>query len=116
MSVHDVVKKADRRVLDELDANIIPFPSGPLELRRNRAEAALDTLPVRVGHGDACHHERSEVNEAARTVICRDCGVALDPIVVLARLAHNRERLVREGRLLRATVEELHQTLTELRR
>lgn len=48
-------------------------------------------LPVTAGRGyreKACEHRYSTVCSKARTVVCSDCGIQLDPIEVLCKLAH----------------------------
>lgn len=102
---------------DDYDANVIPFPRGQFEKRQNEREAALDELPVRLGREPrACRHERSTVDAAARTLVCRDCEVSLDPIDVLASLAQRREQLVNTGRMLRSEVDHLRDRVAELER
>lgn len=104
--------------MSDHDADVIPFPRGQFEKRENERGALLDELPVRSDRkslGD-CHHDRTTVNEAARTVTCRDCGVAVDPIRTLARLAHNREFLVRQGMMLRSEATHLQKRVDDLNR
>lgn len=100
------------------DADIIPFPKGQFEHQANKRAAALDELPVTVERGSKtkCSHQRSSLNEHDRTVNCRDCGVPLDPIDVLRRLANSREYLVRQGMSLRHEVDSLSKTVEALKR
>lgn len=104
--------------MTEHDDNVVPFPRGQFEKARNEHESALDVLPVRVDRGTKlrCQHERSTVNEADRTVTCRDCDAVLDPIHVLARLAGNREYLVNHGRMLRREATYLQTRVDDLER
>jgi hypothetical protein len=104
--------------VSDYDADVIPFPRGQFEKRRNERESLLDERPVRAKRGSlrACHHDQSVVDEAARTVLCRACGVALDPVAVLARIAHNREGLVHRGMMLRAEAEHLQKRVDDLGR
>lgn len=109
----------DQKVWDnEHDAEVIPFPRGQFERTANERESRLDTLPVRPEHRSKskCDHARSWVNEADRTVECRDCGVALDPIRVLAKLADRREWLVRDGMMLRNEATHLRTLVEKLKR
>lgn len=62
--------------------------------------------------GTACHHERSRVDKQARRVFCRDCGVDLDPIDVLAKCA----RLTDQWTWLHANKRELVRDIEDLKR
>ncbi len=58
-----------------------------------------------------CTHNRSEIDIKARRLTCRDCGVALDPIDVIAQWAQrwDRERLrVRDEHQLDRAIIEWH--------
>jgi chromosome segregation ATPase len=106
-----------RRLSDVFEDNLVPFPRGQFEKRQNEREAAFDEEPVRIERGvRTCNHDRSTVNEQARTLTCRDCGVALDPIYVLSRLALNREHLISRGRRLRDEVDHLQERADDLKR
>lgn len=104
---------------DEFEAAVIPFPRGQFERMQNEREAALEELPVRTRHESReCWHRQhgSFVSEGARTVTCRGCGVALDPIEVLAQIARNREGLVHAGQRLRRERDYLTREVEELKR
>jgi chromosome segregation ATPase len=101
------------------DAEIIPLPSAqPLARTRNQQEARLETLTVRPAdwRPRTCAHERSVVSQRARTLQCRDCGVDLDPIDVLSRLANQRERELRDAMHVRRELDYLRAELERLRR
>lgn len=42
---------------------------------------------------DKCQHKHIEVDEVSAEVECKDCGLKLNPIAVLARLAREESRL-----------------------
>ena len=99
------------------DDNVVPFPRSPHERAHNDREAALEQEPVRPQRTPSpCRHDASFVDMRARTVNCRRCGVALDPIDVLHSLAVHRERLIMRGRALRHEVEYLTEQLDRLKR
>lgn len=103
------------------DDNLIAFPIPPHLRKRNEIEAQLDEIPVRPKHRDyskpePCRHVRSTVSKAERTVHCRDCGVALDALDVLAGLAHEYERWASRLLQLRSDVKALEETMIELAR
>lgn len=104
---------------DERDTTIIPFPRGQLERLHNQREAAFEDLPVRTKHAPrTCwHRERGAyVDEAARKVSCRGCGVDLDPIEVLSWIARDRESLVRRDQALRRERDYLEREVERLKR
>lgn len=105
--------------MTELGDNVVPFPKGQFERDQNQRIAALDDLPVRTAHVvGACFHNQhgAWINEGARTVTCRGCDVALDPIEVIAWLARDRENLVLRGRSLRREVDDLTIRVDDLKR
>jgi hypothetical protein len=106
-----------RRLSDVFEDNLVPFPRGQFEKRQNEREAAFDEEPVRIERGvRTCNHDRSTVNEQARTLTCRDCGVALDPIYVLSRLALKRQEKNTKARLRNAqhpALKDARQALSE---
>lgn len=96
--------------------DVIPFP-GSADYARNRIAAELDELPVRTDRsGSGCDHRRIFVNEAARTLVCRDCDVPVDPIEALAKIARDRERYVFTRKQLRSDIERLQERLGRLER
>lgn len=102
-------------------AEVIRHPSAidqPLRSFHNEREAALDELPVRTERDKPsdCDHRRTWVNEAARTLTCRDCDCAVDPISTLAQLARNREFYVTQARWLRNDLDRVRRELTDLER
>jgi hypothetical protein len=104
---------------DGWNQNVVPFPRGQFERGHNERDAALEELPVRSKHTAlTCHHRQhgSFVDEGARVVTCRGCGVVLDPIEVLAWLARDREWLVNQGRGLRNERDHLQRQVDELKR
>jgi len=101
---------------DERLADVIPLPRA-LGYAQNEVEAKLDELPVRLSEKPrACDHRGSVVDASARTLTCRSCGVALDPIDVLSKLARSRESLVSQGVFLRRQVDSLRETVATLER
>lgn len=103
---------------EEMGAEVIPLPSAdPVNRMNNEREDALDALPVRTKqeHG-ACKHRGTWVSESARTLMCRKCGVPVDPIDALVRLARNREFYANQARWLRGDVERLSREVDELKR
>lgn len=101
----------------EQDATVIPFPLGQFERAANERESELDQLAVRTKRDpQPCEHQASFVDEQARRVTCRACGVELDPVHVLAKLAGSREYLVRQGRSLRHEAASLQATVDRLKR
>jgi hypothetical protein len=89
---------------------------------RNRAEAARDELPVRrVPYdysGGICHHTDHGVwvDPDKRVVTCRGCAAELDPISVLAGLAHRYEALVDAGLTRQHEVQRLTKAVAQLTR
>lgn len=72
------------------DGNVISLPVGDKRREHNQRESEIAELPVaraRWSMSD-CEHLHSIVNARARTVTCDSCGVTLDPITVLDRIAH----------------------------
>lgn len=56
-------------------------------------EPDRDPAPVRVVSAKRhCLHRRTAVCRNDRTLTCRDCGAAVDPVECLARLAESYER------------------------
>lgn len=105
--------------LKHFDENVVPFPRGQFERMQNEREAALEELPVRTKReARTCWHRQhgTFVAESARAVTCRGCGAALDPIEVLAWIAHDRENLVHAGRCLRSERDYLEQEVEKLKR
>lgn len=101
----------------DYDDNVVPFPKSALDRAQNMGEAALAELPVLQRHAPrACSHERSWVDPHARTVNCRDCGIALDPIDVLTEIAARRERVVYHGRRMRRAADYLEHEVERLKR
>lgn len=102
---------------DELD-NVIPMPRRTVE--RNMQENHLDELPVRPAgwkaEAQACPHRGSTIDGKARTLVCRACGVPLDPIDVLARLAYAREQEITTAHRWRRETNDLMKTAERLRR
>ncbi len=75
----------------------------------------LERAPWR---SDTCAHARSRVDARARTVTCVACGVAVDPIDVLDKIANDPEWLKRaraDRRRLQAEIEELRGEVMKLR-
>lgn len=99
---------------DEL-AQVIPLPR---PFAYNTREAKLDEeCVVRTSREPRpCSHARSFVDRAARTVTCRACGVALDPIDVLDAIARDRESIVSRGMMLRRQVDDLAKQVATLER
>lgn len=59
---------------------------------------------VKQVHGiaiDTCQHKTAVVDANARTVICERCGVALDPIQVLVKIAYEDRKLDERVELIR---------------
>lgn len=103
------------------DDNLIPFPVPPHLRKKNEIEAQLDEIPVRPKKRDymkppPCRHNRSTVSKEERTVHCRDCGVPLDALDVLASLAWEYERWAQQLVQLRVDVKSLSETLVDLQR
>lgn len=69
-----------------------------------------------VVEGLPCRHRQADVSERKRTVICRDCGVALDPIAFLSQIAqeYGVQVSAREG--ARREAERARQELQDLKR
>lgn len=105
---------------DERDDNVVPFPRGQFEKAMNEHESALDQLMVRRADRtrEGCDHLRVGVyvSAADRTVTCRGCGVAMDPIAVLDSIAGSREMLVHQGRALRNERDYLRVEVEKLKR
>lgn len=106
--------------MPEDDNVVVPFPRRQFE--GNSREAAHEELPVRTRRGldrkKVCDHNRhgSWVDERARTVTCRGCGIPLDPIAVLTSFARSRESLIDRGRALRQEVDHLTDRVARLKR
>lgn len=65
---------------------------------------------------DKCQHKRVIVDEVMAQCECRDCGEKLNPMVVLARLAHEESRLkfrIDQLRALNKGLEEKKRTKCE---
>lgn len=98
-------------------AEVIPLPGAQWKRHVNVLDAKLDDGAVRIKRGvRACEHRRSWVDERARTVCCRDCGVALDAIEVLTSVARAREGLVLDVSRLRSDRERLRADVDRLAR
>lgn len=65
-----------------------------LKERRKRPRNEVVVEPGHLGDPDkmTCRHHRTTIDQYARKVKCRDCGVDLDPIDVLNILAHEDAR------------------------
>lgn len=87
---------------------------------KNARDAQLDELLIRQPSGftrdRSCPHRYSTVDDAARTLKCRKCGVDLDPFTVLAQLASEGERLVQAAQRWRREADELVERVADLRR
>lgn len=72
----------------------------PIDAFTLLAEAASADVPIVSKRapgqavGGACRHRQSHFDRLARRVWCRDCGVDLDPIAVIADLAGEWDRLL----------------------
>lgn len=72
------------------DDNVLALPIGDARRAHNQRESEIADLPVSSKRSyslDACKHAHSVVDARARTVTCSSCGVTLDPIEVLDRIA-----------------------------
>lgn len=102
---------------DELD-NVFPLPRRTVE--RNKLENHLEELPVRPAgwkaRAAACDHRGAWIDEAARTLKCRKCGVELDPIEHLGKIAHRREQEIQSAHRWRRETDDLMKTVERLRR
>jgi hypothetical protein len=56
-----------------------------------------------------CKHNQTQISEANRTLICRQCGSMLDPFEVILDRARNGENIVSEIKSLYAKQDELRQ-------
>ena len=102
---------------DDYLAQIIPLPRSPGSKAWNEVQADLGELPVLPDNGLlACSHDRSKVDQCARVVRCRDCDVVLDPIDVLAKIAHTYQNRVWHVHRLRSEREMLDKAVGELKR
>lgn len=63
-----------------------------------------------------CKHRQSQISEAKRTLICLDCGAALDPFEVILERARNGEHIVYEIQSLYAKRDELRESVANLER
>jgi len=106
---------------DDLLADLIPLPRASEHARdEHEAERDLDAMGARTKRWEpgACDHRRqaAQVSESERRVYCGGCGVELDPIDVLARIASGNESVVYVRRRLRAEIDRLQHTLERLQR
>lgn len=63
-----------------------------------------------------CKHNQTQISEANRTLICRQCGSMLDPFEVILDRARNGENIVSEIKSLYAKRDELRQAVANLER
>lgn len=56
----------------------------------------FDITPTRHQPWNLCRHLRLEINEEARTVICKNCGCELDPFNALLEFADKERRDLRQ--------------------
>lgn len=61
----------------------------PVKFRDNDIERVVTV--VRAPY-HACQHERFTVDDKLAQVVCRDCGVKLDPMQALVLIAHGETR------------------------
>lgn len=89
----------------------------PIDLAAIRKARALRPMLIsRPRDYSECKRHHSIISYEKRTVTCRDCNVALDPIQVLRNLASTGDdfvRVTRETKRLRAEANEL---ATEVKR
>lgn len=63
-----------------------------------------------------CKHNQTQISEANRTLICRQCGAMLDPFEVILDRARNGENIVLEIKSLYAKRDELRESVANLER
>ncbi|EPJ5863758.1 hypothetical protein JRA82_004617 [Raoultella ornithinolytica] len=63
-----------------------------------------------------CKHNQTQISEANRTLICRQCGSMLDPFEVILDRARNGENIVSEIKSLYAKRDELRQAVANIER
>lgn len=104
------------------DAVVVPLRRADVR-DRNAREAQLEELLVRpvepwtkpLGTPE-CKHRTSTVDEQARTLTCRKCGVPLDPFRVIGQLANEGERLVKDAQRWAEERDRLHRLVADLER
>ncbi len=63
-----------------------------------------------------CKHNQTQISEANRTLVCRQCGSILDPFEVILDRARNGENIVLEIKSLYARRDELREAVANLER
>lgn len=63
-----------------------------------------------------CKHSQTQISEASRTLVCRQCGSMLDPFEVILDRARNAENIVLEIKSLYAKRDELRESVANLER
>ncbi len=89
-----------------------------VDFRPTGDKKGLDDLALRVKKRilSKCRHSKSTVDEALRTVTCRDCGAILDAVEVLIGIANDAEKRTANAIHLRHETERLTKAVEELTR
>lgn len=98
---------------DETDNNIVQL----VQPKRDEEKLLNVVITDKKSTGQKyCKHNQTQISEANRTLICRQCGSMLDPFEVILDRARSGENIVSEIKSLYAKRDELRESVANLER
>lgn len=100
------------------DGNVVSLPVGDARRKHNQRESEIAELPIGRAQFTAgiCRHAHSVVDARARTVKCDSCGVPIDPIDLLDRIAHEFATPLRKVQEAERRVRDMQENIGRLER